>query len=266
MVFVALFILGLIFGSFLDALTWRLHNGQGVLRDRSRCDHCGHQLSAVDLVPVISWLASRGRCRYCQAKVTWQHPLIEVLSGLVFALSYLWWPDSLALGGQKILFVSWLAASIGLIALAIYDLKWMLLPNKLIYPTLTVAVLGRLAYLIFYEPKPLHGLEFWALSLAVASGFFWTLFIISRGHWIGYGDVRLGLITGTLLATPAKSFLMIFLASVLGCLIAIPLLAAQKKSLHTRLAYGPFLIGATFIVLVFGQAILDWYNRTLVGR
>lgn len=262
--FLALFITGLILGSFLDAATWRMHAGEDWVHGRSHCDHCGHSLAARDLIPIFSWLTTLGRCRYCNKRVSWQHPVIELTTAAVFSLSYLWWPGDLSLTGQKLLLAGWLLSSIGLIALAVYDLNWMLLPNKIIYPTLVVAAASRLIYLIAYEPRPWHAAGLWLASILVASGFFWLLFVVSRGRWIGYGDVRLGLITGTLLVTPARSFLMIFLASVIGSLVAIPLLAAAGKSLKTRLPFGPFLITATFTVGLFGQAILDWYNRTLL--
>lgn len=264
MIYAVLIILGLILGSFLDAMVWRMRSGQDWVRGRSRCDHCGHQLAAKDLIPLLSWLSTAGRCRYCRAKVSWQHPAIELITAAVFSLSYLWWPLGLGDIYGKTLLIGWLICAVGLIALGIYDLKWMLLPNKILHPTLAVAIAARLVYLIGREPRPWHAGELWIGSILVASGFFWMLFMLSRGRWIGFGDVRLGLITGTLLAAPALSFLMIFLASVAGTLLALPLLASQGRSLKTRLPYGPFLIGATFIVMLFGQSIIDWYNRVLV--
>jgi len=101
------------------------------------------------------------------------------------------------------------------------------------------------------------------LSVFVASGLFWALFMISSGRWIGYGDVRLGLITGTTLASPTKSFLMIFLASVLGTLFVIPLLIAKRQSFSSKLPYGPFLILSTALTLLFGGPIINWYTRLL---
>src|SRR5664279_5463431 len=134
-------------------------------------------------------------------------------------------------------------------ALLVYDARWFLLPNKIIYPTFFVAAAGRLVYLIGYSPNKGHALLMWFLSVAVASGMFWLLYIISNGKWIGFGDVRLGLITGTVLATPAKSFLMIFMGSILGTLFILPAIAVGKKSLTSKLPYGPFLIAATAVVV-----------------
>jgi leader peptidase (prepilin peptidase)/N-methyltransferase len=269
---VILFWLGLCSGSFVNALVWRLHERQApskskkkidlsIVKGRSVCPDCRHTLAWHDLIPVVSWLSLRGKCHYCGQPIPVRYPTVELTGGFVFALSYIFWPLSVHLGGQWLLLATWLICSVGLLALAVYDARWMLLPNKMIHPTLAAAVVGRAAYIGVYEGRPWHALGMWALSVAVASGIFFALFMISKGQWIGYGDVRLGLITGTLLATPAKSFLMIFLASLLGSLAAAPHLFKGQKTLTSRLPYGPFLIIATAIVVVFGGPFLDWYSR-----
>jgi len=265
--------LGLAFGSFVNALTWRVHeqNKKGksrakdlsIISGRSICPKCKHVLTWYDLVPVFSWLALRGRCRYCKKQISAQYPLVEIIMALVFVGSYVWWPVPLDQAGEWVIFITWLATSVGLLALLIYDAKWMLLPNRIIYPTFFIAFLGQLVYLVGYEPHKGHALLMWALSVAVASGIFWLLFIVSSGKWIGFGDVRLGLITGTVLADPGKSFLMILLGSALGTLFILPALMAGKKNLASKLPYGPFLIGATAIAVLFGDRILEWYGNFL---
>lgn len=260
MVIAYLLILGLCLGSFVNALVWRLKNKKDWVKSRSQCPNCKHQLSVSDLIPVFSWLALRGRCRYCHKLISAQYPIVELATALVFAASYIYWPHTLA-GGQIILFITWLICAVGLMALLVYDLKWMLLPNTIIYPTLLVAIAGNLVFLIGYEPHKLHALVMWALSVLAASGIFWALFMVSKGKWIGYGDVRLGWITGTLLQTPTKSLLMIFLASILGTLTIMPLIASGKHKLSAKIPYGPFLIAATFICVLFGGSFIDWYSQ-----
>lgn len=251
---------GLCFGSFVNALVWRLRNKKDWVRARSVCPNCGHILAWYDLVPVISWLTLRARCRYCKQPISLQYPLVELAAGLVFTLSYIYWPMSFH-HGQIVLFISWLVCAIGLLALVVYDFRWMLLPNKILYPTAVVAAAGRLIYLIGFEEYKLHSLIWWGLSVLMASGLFWLLFMISKGRWIGYGDVRLGLITGTILSNPAKSLLMILSASVLGTLFVLPAIATGRKNLAAKLPFGPFLIIATFIVLLFGASFIGWYGR-----
>jgi prepilin signal peptidase PulO-like enzyme (type II secretory pathway) len=272
LILICLFILGLCFGSFVNALVWRIHEqaktknsklktkNLSILHGRSMCPDCRHTLAAKDLVPLFSWLQLRGKCRYCKKPISAQYPLVELAGGLIFVLSYIYWPQPLH-SGQWVLLTTWLAASVGLLALLVYDLKWMLLPNRIVYPTFFVAFVGQLVYLIGFEDNKLHAALNWALSVLVASGLFWLLFTVSKGRWIGYGDVRLGLITGTLLQTPTKSALMIFVASTLGTAAILPLLAGGRAKLSAKIPYGPFLITATFICLLFGDSLINWYQN-----
>lgn len=266
MIVALFFVLGLCFGSFVNALVWRLHEHKNWVNVRSQCPACGHLLSAADLVPVLSWLRLRGRCRYCRAPIAPHYPLIELLGGVWFAGSYLFWPADPGASGQLVLFVSWLIVSVGLLALLLYDHLWMILPNKIIYASLLFAVSGRLAYIVFWAPNKRHEFIAWGLSVVIASGIFYILHEISKGRWIGFGDVRLGLLTGTVLASPSKSLLMIFTASVMGTVAFIPALFAKKRTLNDRLAYGPFLIISTALVLFFSQNFFSWYDHLFLIR
>lgn len=269
---VILFILGLGFGSFVNALVWRLHKQLGsgqktrdkdlsILKGRSMCPNCRHTLAWHDLIPVISWVSLKGRCRYCGKPISRQYPVVELAMGFIFALSYIFWPVEPHFGGQWLLLATWLASSVGLMALAIYDIRWMLLPNKIIYPTLASVVAGRAAYIGAFQVRPGHAAWLWALSVAIASGVFYILYMVSQGKWIGFGDVRLGLITGTLLADPYKSLGMIFVASLLGALFVLPHLVKGSKSMASKTPYGPFLIMATGIFVIFGDNLISWYKN-----
>lgn len=254
---------GLAFGSFVNALVWRVKTGKS-MNGRSQCPNCKHNLSALDLIPVLSWLMLRGKCRYCKKPISWQYPAVELAGALVFVASYHFWPVELVSRGDWLLFITWLVSSVGLLALAVYDLRWMLLPSKILYPTAAIAISGRLIYLAAYESDKAQAALELLLSVAIASGIFFILYIVSSGRWIGFGDVRLGLITGALLADPGKSFLMIFLASMLGTLFVLPSLLTKKKNLQAKIPYGPFLIIGAFISLLFGQNLVDWYRDFLI--
>ena len=291
--YAALVWLGLSFGSLVNALVWRLRQQElkaksskpkrrrknsswlsafslqpsarnkqlSILTGRSQCVHCQHVLAARDLIPVLSWLILRGRCRYCHQKISWQYPAVEIAAALVFGLSYAFWPSELSNWGQWLLFIDWLAVSVGLLALLVYDFRWMMLPSRIIYPTAAVAIAGRVIYIIGFEANRPRALLLWLLAVAVAAGLFWLLFEISKGRWIGFGDVRLGLITGTVLATPPKALLMIFMASVLGTLFVLPALLSGRQSMAARIPFGPFLIMSTWLTLLVGSDILAWYER-----
>ena len=262
-ILVSLFVLGTAFGSFVSALTWRIHKGKDWVKGRSQCPNCNHQLTILDLVPIFSWLFLRGRCRYCKKSISWQYPAIEITMGLVFALSYLFWPGGVDRIEDWLLLITWLASSVGLMALLVYDARWFLLPNKLIYPTAAIAAIGRLAFILGFETDKTQAILQWILAVGVSSGLFWLLYIISSGKWIGFGDVRLGLITGTLLAKPELSFMMIFVASLLGSIYILPSLFKQKRNLKSQLPFGPFLIAATAIVVLFGADFIAWYRDLL---
>lgn len=272
MIFVVLAVFGLIFGSFVTAIVWRVReqeighrakhsdkNNLSITSGRSQCPHCRHKLAAKDLVPVFSWLYLRGRCRYCRQRISPAYPITELAMAVIFVSLFAYWPGGVYGTSQWVLLLSAMGASIGLLALLVYDLKWMILPNRIIYPTLFVAAAGRLFYIAAFEPRVLHALAAWLASLLVASGIFWLIFTVSKGQWIGYGDVRLGLITGTLLASPGKSLLMIFIASLLGAIAALPSMVSGQRNLTSKLAFGPFLIVATWLSLLFGDALIDRY-------
>lgn len=258
---ILLAILGLCAGSFVSALTWRVHNKKDWVRGRSQCPRCGHKLGPLDLIPLVSWLMLRGRCRYCRKKISPLYPLAEVIMAGVFTLSYVFWPTSLASGGQKLLFTGWLAISVGLMALAVYDLRWRILPNRILYPTLAIALGVRLIYIFVFAQDQSDSLGGLTLGILVSAGVFWLIFQISSGKWIGYGDVRLGLVIGTVLASAQRGFLMIFLASALGSLASIPAILNGRQKLTSRISYGPFLILATFVSLLFGESIISWYEH-----
>lgn len=284
MIYAALAVLGLCFGSFVNAVVWRTKQQAksrkpkveslkqfSIFTGRSQCVHCGHKLAAKDLLPVLSWLALRGRCRYCKKPISWQYPIVELTMAAVFVLSYVFWFNPVELvshstgagpigAGQSVLFITWLVTSAGLAALAVYDWRHMLLPNRLLYPTFFVAFAGRLAYIAFFVSDKSHSLWLWFSSLVVASGIFFVIYFASREKAIGFGDVRLGLITGTVLADPALSLLMLFSASLLGTIIVLPALVTGRKKLTAKIPYGPFLIAATWLALLFGNELIDRYR------
>ena len=270
MIWLILTLLGLCAGSFVSALVWRVRQQElgkqrlSILKGRSQCPKCHHTLAWYDLIPLFSWLLLRGRCRYCDHPISKQYPFTEIAAAAIFVISYAYWPNGVYGVGDWVLLVTWLITSVGLLALFVYDLKWMLLPNRIIYPTLAIAVSGRLIYLVSFEADIPQALVMWVMSVLIASGIFLLIFTASSGRWIGYGDVRLGLITGTILADPLLSILMIFVASFLGTIVSLPLLLSGRKRLSSRLAFGPLLISATWLVLLFGQAPIDWY-RDLLG-
>ena len=276
MIIAILIVYGLCLGSFVNALVWRLHEQEtehtkkkanpkrlkdlSISRGRSMCPDCSHTLSALDLLPVISWLSLGGKCRYCRKPISWQYPLVELLTASLFVLSYLSWPRELQ-GLEILSFGLWLVMLVGLMALVVYDLRWMLLPNRLTYPLTALASVFAVLNIYNSDGSVLGGVLQLIAALAVGGGIFYILFQLSGGKWIGGGDVKLGWLLGLIVGTPLLSFLFIFIAALLGTLVAVPAMAAGKLKLSRTIPFGPFLIAGAIVSLLYGQIIVDWYTR-----
>lgn len=254
-----LILLGLVLGSFVNALVWRLHNKKDWIAGRSECTHCHHELGPLDLIPVFSWVFLRGRCRYCHKKIE-DNPLVEAALPALFVLSYIFWPMTLQ-GRGLIEFVFWIVFLVGFMALTVYDLRWFLLPNKLVFPLISLAVI-QLAAVVIYE-MDLRPVLVAATGVLVVAGIFYALFHISNGTWIGGGDVKLGIALGMLAGGLVEGFLLLFMASVAGMFAALPLIIQGKANRKTQLPFGPFLIVGLIVVTLFGADIIDWYTGLL---
>lgn len=263
---VILAVLGLCFGSFVNALVWRLHQKQktdnkkqkaelSIINGRSMCPHCHHTLAWYDLLPVASWLSLKGRCRYCHKPIGWQYPIVEIMTALTFIISYLYWPYGFDSAGITLL-VFWLAILVGFMALTVYDLRWFMLPDKIVFPITGLGVLAIVIYVIIegspgYLIDPLVG----GLSLF---GLFYAIFHASKGAWIGGGDVKLAFLLGLLAGGFLESMLLLFVASIIGTAVSLPFLVIKKLKAKSQIPFGPLLIMATFIVYLFGVSLLDW--------
>ncbi|HZM64192.1 MAG TPA: prepilin peptidase, partial [Candidatus Saccharimonadales bacterium] len=237
MTVITLIPLGLVLGSFVNAFVWRLYKKKNWVNDRSECDSCHHKLGASDLIPVVSWVLLRGKCRYCRKPIK-DSPLTELALPVLFVVSYIWWPLSLQ-GEGLLLFVFWLVFLVGFTVLAVYDIRWFLLPNKIVFPLIGVAVLQVVLQVFFFDASPRDVLGA-ALGIFFISGIFYVLFVLSKGTWIGFGDVKLGIVLGILAGGPLTSMLLLFVASMLGVLISIPMVIAGKAGRKTLIPFGPF--------------------------
>lgn len=288
LVYVALAILGLAMGSFAGATVWRLRATElkqskkagekvnageyemlspltktSITTDRSRCLHCGHTLKWYDLIPLASWLSTRGKCRYCKRFIGLFEPAIEVGMALLFVVSYALWPESLTLMHEVITFGLWLIAGVLLVILFAYDLKWFLLPNQVVFPLIGVAGLIALINL-FTSPNILESILSLAISIGILSGLYLLLWLVSKGTWIGFGDVKLGLALALLLGQWQLAFLALFLANIIGCLIVLPGMLRGKITRKTHVPFGPLLISGAVIAMLFGHSIINWYFMAFI--
>jgi leader peptidase (prepilin peptidase)/N-methyltransferase len=261
MVELLILILGLVFGSFVNALVWRLKKKKNWVSERSICTHCGHTLSPLDLVPILSYLFLRGRCRYCHKKIE-DSPYIELGLGLTFLISYIFWPYSFdALGVFR--FVVWLTALVSLAAMFVYDLRWTILPDKLTRYLLFLATV-QLVVLLAAGDLSISDAPAILASVFIGGGVFHLIYEFSKGRYIGGGDVKLGYAYGLLLLDPLMSWVVLALASLIGSIIAVVLIISKKKSLGSKLPFGPMLITGLFITVLFGQKIWSALNALML--
>ena len=273
LIFITIFLTGLAVGSFLNCIIYRLEKNESFLKGRSYCPHCKHILSWGDLIPIFSFLILRGKCRYCHKKISWQYPLVELATGILFfSIFYSTFQHSNTPTFQQ--FIQFLYLSIVscfLIIIFVYDLKHYLIPDKVIYPAIGIAFIYRLFEILNFAHWDLFviwNLGFWIskpilyplASAIFAATFFLVIFLLSRGRWLGFGDVKLGFLIGLFLGFP-KTLVALFFAYLIGAIIGIELVLAKKKTLKSEVPFGPFLAAGTFIALFWGQVLIDWYFR-----
>lgn len=247
----------------MNAFVWRIKHKKNWVSDRSICTHCKHVLAPIDLIPIASWLFLKGKCRYCRADIGVQYPLVEIIGTLLFGLSYAFWPDALVGVSDYFIFTLWLVVVIGSLALAVYDIKWMLLPNKVLYPVTFISVLLTISVAISSD-SGLNIIKGALLGAALLFGFFYIIFQISGGRWIGGGDVKLGILLGLIAGGVWQSLLVLFLSSLIATIFALPFIVTNRLTKTSKIPFGPFLLLAMFIVKLFGAGIIDWYASKIL--
>ncbi len=254
-------VLGMLAGSFLNAWICRMEARESILKVRSRCPKCGKKLNFLELLPVISYLAQKGRCRACRWRIPIQYLLVELVSGFLFG--FIAWRYGFGEAGfgaegcllflgsclpwaafRDMLFVS------PLIVLFIFDLKHGLIPDRVVLPAAVLAVI-----LNFFAGQPILYL---LLAMGAGGGFFLIQYAVSRGKWIGAGDIRLGVMMGAMLGWPLIA-IGIFVSYILGSVVSLGLVATRKAVWKGAIPLGTFLSVGTAITLWWGKDILSWY-------
>lgn len=286
-IYLALTLIGLCLGSFAGATVWRLRARQlafdkkhkepydrkeftrlkklldkGVLTDRSRCLHCSYELKWYDLIPAVSWLSLGGKCRKCRHPIGKFELFMELGVAAFFVLSYTFWPGGLNDTLQIVHFTLWLVAGVVMAVLFAYDLKWFLLPDSC---TIALAAIGlSIVGVSAAESQDLVGTLLAAVgAVAVLAGLYAVLYFVSKGRWVGFGDVKLGVGLGLLLLDWQLAIVALFLANLIGCLIVIPLLITKKLKRDSHVPFGPMLIGGTVLAWFIGWPILEAYLFTI---
>jgi len=247
MVLFLVFLFGLIIGSFLNAVLYRLEVGGSLVTERSRCPKCGHILQWYELFPLLSFFIQKGKCRACKKRISIQYPLVELATGLLFLEVFLYYKEQFSVSLLYGFFVIAL-----LVLVFVFDLKHYIIPNIAVY---SLIILSFFYDLYFYD---IADLKNFMIAAVAASGFFLFLYIVSSGRWIGFGDVKYGVFMGLFLGWPSV-LVGLFLAYVSGAIIGLLLLAVKRKNFKSEIPFGPFLIIGTLIAFFWGKEILFWY-------
>jgi len=249
-----IFLLGLILGSFLNSWMWRVRDNVRVLANsRSICVACRRQLKWYENIPLISWLVLKGRCRTCKVKISLFYPLVELTTAclLVFVV---WRYFSMGHFSEwemlrDVFFLTFL------IIIFVYDLRYKIILSRIVWSGAIIGFLINVFYLNYSASL------LW-LGMLVGGGFFYFQYLISKGRWIGGGDVRMGIMMGAWLGWP-NVLVALFFAYILGAVFALILMFLKKADGKTEVPFGTFLAIGTFFTIYHGGAVLDWYLRFL---
>jgi prepilin signal peptidase PulO-like enzyme (type II secretory pathway) len=256
--YIFIFLFGLIIGSFLNCLIWRLHTGERI-SGRSYCPKCKKQINWYDNIPVLSFLMLGGKCRHCGKPISWQYPLVELVTGALFLLAFNY--QFSIFNFQTItnyqlpiinfieLFKLWFLISV-MIVIFVIDLRWYLILDAVTLPAAALVFILNLMLGFSWQNLLISGI--------IGGSFFLIQFVISRGKWIGGGDIRLGLLMGLALGWP-HVLAAIFMAYFIGSIVGIGLIIGKKKEWGSRVPMGTFLTLATLITMFWGSGILEWY-------
>ncbi|MCB9809396.1 prepilin peptidase [Candidatus Peribacteria bacterium] len=242
--------LGLLCGSFFGVLISRLYHGTGgMLLGRSQCDHCQHSLAWYELLPVVSYAWLGGRCRSCSAPLSVWYLGYELLTAGVFLLLYHRF-------GLSVTALPYWISGIFALLLGLYDAQYMVVDRRISLPAIAWAAV----FLVFWSGLP------WQMGLlggGIGAGFYALQYGLSRGRWVGEGDIDLGLYMGLSLGYPVI-LAALFGAYWVGFLAVIPLLLRPQRT-RTTVPMGGFLMLSYLVMLCYGPQILAWYWGTVLG-
>lgn len=245
--YILVFILGLIFGSFLNCLIWRIYKDESI-GGRSYCPNCRHTINWYDNVPVLSFIILRGRCRYCHKNISWQYPLVELTTAILFLLSFL--KEAASPDLTLLILRDWFLI-ITLMIVFVYDIRWQLIPVNVLW------VMSGVMFIInLFLGNNFLNLIIFGLFGAL---FFWLQYILTKKRGIGEGDIWLGLFLGIVFPSLGELILLLLVSYCIGSIVSLSLVIINKKGFKSKIALGPFLALGALTTLFFGTALINWY-------
>ena len=288
LIYTALIFVGAACGSFAGAQLWRLRASQLVeekaagekvdekeykrllpltkkegFKDRSIDLDTGKQLAWYDLIPIVSWIALRGKSRYSGKPIGWFEFIIEVGVAAFFVLTYMFWPNPLDSSIEIAKFIIWLIAGVVLAIQFATDYKWQILWTWLSYGLIALGFTYA-ALTVITAPDTGSAVISVAGSVAILGGLYFILYLVSRERWVGLGDAILGLGLGLLLADWMLAFIALFAANLIGTIVVIVGFISRKIKRGQHVPFGPFFIAGSIFALLFGDAVIRWYFTILL--
>ena len=240
-IFIVIFLYGIVIGSFLNVCIYRIPNKENIVTTRSHCMSCGHQLKWFELLPLISFVVQKGKCRECGAKLSVQYPLIEGLNGVLYVITF--YINGLTI--DSLLYCLLISA---LLALSVIDERTHEIPIGF---NIFILCLGIIMTVLHYDDWLSHVIGFFAVSVFIE-----IIIIVTRGRGMGGGDMKLMATAGLMLGWKE-----IILAFILGCILGaiIHVLRMKVKGAERVLAFGPYLSLGILISVWFGAPLITWY-------
>lgn len=251
---VVTFIFGLIIGSFLNSVVYRIDDIKTMLTHRSHCPHCKREIRWYDLVPLISFMVLEGKCRECGKKISWQYPLVELATAILFLTIFLNF-------GLTFYTLFLLIISAFLIVIFVVDFKEMMIPDIAVFSAIGI-------WILIWIFSVIPGLNFnlpqtftsYLLGGLIAAGFIGAIVLVTKGKGMGIGDIKLAFLLGFVIGWPMV-VINLFSAFIIGSIVGLILLALKIKKLKSELPFAPFLIIGFYVAVFWGERIIDWYVK-----
>jgi leader peptidase (prepilin peptidase)/N-methyltransferase len=249
---VGVFLIGLLCGSFLNSVIYRMKEIMSVFSHRSHCPHCKEDLKWYDLVPLFSFIALSGKCRKCNKKISWQYPIVELSTALLFVWIYLYF-------GLSVMSISLMIISLFLIVIFVYDLYYEIIPDVIMIPAIGIWILVWIGMVLFDYPM-LSSFSNLIIGAIIAGALILFLVVATKGKGMGGADIKLAFLLGFIVGWP-NVLVSLMMAFVLGAVVGIVLIIFKLKKMKSSIAFGPFLIAGFYFVLFYGEKVINWYLR-----
>ncbi len=244
-----LFFLGLALGSFLNSWIWRRWENIRVTSGRSMCVHCHRQLNWWENIPFFSYVFLKGKCLTCKKAIPWFYSMVELFTAFAFVF-IAWYRINFGVF-TPLLFFRDIFFLTFLIIIFVFDALHRVIITRIVWLATIIGFL--LNYFLFH-----FSLASMGLAALIAGGFFLLQYVISKGRWIGGGDIRLGIMMGVWIGWPGVLFAL-FVAYIFGGLVATYLLITKKKQKNSEIAFGTFLSIGTLFAIYYGEEVINWY-------